>query len=62
MVHKAMPASQNAQCGKCEPKYGTAPGSPNRMAPPSDMPPRPKVRLQNATTLPICTGVRPQCA
>ena len=32
------------------------------MAPPRTIPPSPKVRLQNATVLAICTGVSPQCA
>ena len=50
------------QCGMIVPRNGTASGSMNRMQPPSTIPPSPKVRLQNAITLAICTGVNPQCA
>ena len=49
------------QRGTMAPKNGMASGSQNRMTPPSTMPPSPKVRLQNATTLAISNGVRPQC-
>ena len=48
--------------GRCSPKNGIDRGSRNRMVPPSTMPPSAKVRLQNATVLAICSGVRPQCA
>ena len=48
--------------GILSPKNGTARGSMNRIAPPSTIPPRPNVRLQNATVFAIWTGVRPHWA
>ena len=62
IAQSSAPAPYSAAIGKCCPKKGTECGSRNRMIPPSTMPPSPKVRLQNATVLPICSGVRPQWA
>ncbi len=53
-------AAYRAEAGRCWPNQGMDCGSENRTTLPRVNAPRVKVSPQNATTLAICTGVRPQ--
>ena len=62
MAQSPAPIAYITSVGILSPKKGMVVGSTNSTKPPSTMPPRPKVREQNATVLAICSGVRPQWA